>query len=48
MVVISILCKLGLHKWRKAGSFSNFSSNVRDQRYECARCGKRKTKVEAK
>ena len=45
---MNLLCKLGLHKWEKAGGFSQFSSNVREQYYVCKRCGEKKKEVVAK
>lgn len=45
---MKLLCRLGLHKWEKAGGFSQYSSNVREQYYVCKRCGERKKEVVAK
>lgn len=42
---LKILCKIGFHKWEKAGGYTHFSSNVKEKRYICARCGKRKNKI---
>lgn len=44
----SILCMLGFHKWEKAGGVSYFSSNVKEKKYRCKRCGKMKTIYETK
>lgn len=40
-----ILCRLGIHKWKKAGGISSFSSNVKEKHYVCTRCGKRQNKI---
>ncbi|WP_292484236.1 hypothetical protein [Methanohalobium sp.] len=44
----SILCYLGLHKWKRAGGTSHFSSNVREKEYRCERCGRTKAVYETK
>ena len=44
----SILCKLGFHKWGRARFFSQVSSNVRDYRKRCKRCGLTKSWVKPK
>lgn len=44
----SFLCKIGLHKWGKATYISFSSSNVRDYKKRCQRCGKQKSWVGVK
>lgn len=44
----SILCYLGLHKWKRAGGSTHFSSNVREKKYRCERCGRINTEYEPK
>lgn len=44
----NFLCEIGIHKWKRAGGTSSFSSNVKEKYYVCARCGKRKTEIELK
>ena len=43
-----ILCSLGIHAWRRAGSQSNAMSNVIERKSICRRCGKAKTVFETK
>ncbi|MEK6935012.1 MAG: hypothetical protein AABW46_03985 [Nanoarchaeota archaeon] len=42
------LCRLGLHKWSKEKYWTNVSSNVRDFKKQCLRCGIVKTRTETK
>ena len=37
---MSLLCKLGFHKWSKAYVKFHFESNVKDYEIHCLRCGK--------
>ena len=37
---MSILCRLGMHKWGKVNSQHQFGSNVIDYQQKCLRCGK--------
>ena len=39
---MSLLCKLGMHKWSKAQMSYAFQSNVKDYEKCCLRCGVRK------
>lgn len=46
---MSILCKLGLHKWGKATFVDHsFHSSVLDYKQRCLRCGKKITWVQPK
>ncbi len=45
---MSFLCKIGLHKWGRSKFWMSASSNVRDWKKVCQRCGKTKTWVQAR
>ncbi|HIH74042.1 MAG TPA: hypothetical protein HA306_01760 [Methanosarcina sp.] len=44
----SVLCFLGLHKWKRSGGLNVYASNVREKYFICTRCGKKKTVYEPK
>jgi len=44
----SILCFIGLHKWKRSGGLNVYASNVREKYFVCTRCGKNKTVYEPK
>jgi hypothetical protein len=44
----SILCFIGLHKWKRSGGLNVYASNVREKYFVCTRCGKKKTVYEPK
>ena len=44
----SILCFIGLYKWKKSGGLKVYSSNVGEKSFACIRCGKTKTVYEPK
>jgi len=37
---MSLLCKIGIHKWSKSLIQHNFASHVVDYQQHCLRCGK--------
>ncbi|MHC1588291.1 MAG: hypothetical protein ACXQT3_04300 [Methermicoccaceae archaeon] len=37
---MSILCRLGFHRWRQTGKQWDTSSNVVELTYVCTRCGR--------
>lgn len=42
---MNLLCKIGMHRYKKRGSYTHFTSNIKDVRYECSRCGKTKNNI---
>ncbi|MDY9925786.1 hypothetical protein [Methanosarcina sp.] len=44
----SILCFIGLHKWKRSGGLNVYASNVREKYFVCTKCGKNKTVYEPK
>ncbi|WP_164999308.1 hypothetical protein [Methanohalophilus profundi] len=45
MQLSKLLCFIGIHEWKNAGGYSEFSSSVAEKHYVCRRCGKHKRDI---